>query len=335
MAIKKLKGLSLASARRQPGDLRGFKVHLSQEAKEFDLMAGQTTGLTEWDGLGEYMLAWQKPGKTDLKRKKTTKLSKKRARELKALYEGRTFSVVEKIDHGPAWWETGASLWDKRTGTGSKAAPQAPVWGYKLTPKKVPFLNLRHRIDNHVGPVFLQVMQLPEFLRGNEYTPCAPSKDEVTQFLPRGAATQLSLFGVKGVSTPRKYEHKQAAMQRALSEAFRPRDLYPQELIDNPLHLSSNPDDEVGNSWTPVTDNPIDSLIEQEEMDRRVAKALAELERLQTLLGKDKFQMLGMSANGMTNKEISDELRSQGKDVSPDAVKKALQRIRTQLKEVA
>ena len=245
------------------------------------------------------------------------------------------FKVIKPVDHGPAWWETGASQWDELTGTGSKDASQAPVWGYKMTPKKVPFLNLRHRIDNHVGPVYLQVMQFPEFLRGNEYTPCAPSKDEVTEFLPRGAATQLSLFGVKGVSSPRKYEHKQAAMNRALSEAFRPRELRPIEQFENPLHLSSNPDDEVGNSWTPVSADPLMEMLEKEEEKRRVRDTRIALKNLEKMVGSDKYKLLVMSAEGKTNKEISEELRSKGKDISPEAVKKALQRIRTQLKEVA
>ena len=257
----------------------------------------------------------------------------------------KSFAAPNKLDHGLPWWETGAAYKDELTGTGSKDAPQSPCWGYKI-PKQTP--NLRHRIDNNVGPVFPQVMSLPSFLVGNEYTPCAPSKEEVTQVLPADPMLQLRTFGHvklfkengsfwtlvnRGHST--KYEHKEAALSRALGCAFRSRDMRPCELVDNPLYLSTSPSDEEGegSSWIPTSSDPMDRMMAKEELKRRAREARNELNRLEQLLGKEKFQILCMAAEGRDSKEIAVAIgKTEG---SAPAIRQALKRIRKQLQEVA
>ena len=217
-------------------------------------------------------------------------------------------------------------------GTGSKDAAQAPTWGYLLTPKKVPFLNLRHRIDNYVGPVYMQALPLAEFLRGNGNTPWVPSKADVTINLPCGLARQLSCFGVKAVSGSRKAQYKEAALNKCLDAAFRPRELFPKEQLAKALSLDPLADEE-GNEWIPTSGNPLDVMSREEEYITRKRDAQIELDRIKKAIGEEKYTLLCLAAEGLDSKEIAERLgKTEG---SAPAIRQALARIRKQLKEVA
>jgi hypothetical protein len=204
---------------------------------------------------------------------------------------------------------------NKFTGTGSKDAAQAPIWGYRLV--KTPAKTQLNRVE-YQGIQFDQ--PLPNRY-GNRNTPCAPTLIEVTKFLPCGLADQKLLFGARH---SKRYMKKQSA----LDLLFVPRPLRPCEQVAKALSLSTNENDEVNTTWIPTTQNPIDEMANNEQYAIRQRDARLELARIKQLIGDKRFELLVLSAEGMNAREIAEKTGG-----SYEAIKKNLQRIKKQLTE--
>ena len=328
-----------------PGD---YKVIKNETAREFDRQGPVITGLDEWDGKGEFMLGWQKPGKSDLKRNKTVKLSAKKAEEKKQWVEENKRedlipyhkSVTSKIerDYLNKQDKKDKAYITAETGTGEIERNVVPFDGHQFRKPKV--ICLKPAAKDYQGLSF------------DGYT--RPLCDEQTCLpgpgtrLENGLKTQLKEFG-KRIFIPvgrkgqsKKYEKKEAALVNALSRAFSGRDLRPNEKVNRALSLDTCPVDGEDSLWlqgeNDITKShcccPMFLMEYEEEQKRSVSVARYHLGRVREHLGAAKWDLL-MESLQKTNAQIAAEINAAGGDTNTEAIKKSVQRIRKALRQLA
>ena len=140
-----------------------------------------------------------------------------------------------------------------------------------------------------------------------------------------------SLFGIGRAKHCKKYEAKTRALDNALSKVFSPR---PKYASDNTLTLDTCPVEGEESSWTPVSGDPLDQLIADEEFHHREREARLHLTKIRDHLGPDKWVLL-MASLEKTNAEIAAECNANGGDTNAEAVKKRVQRVRKALQTLS
>ena len=133
---------------------------------------------------------------------------------------------------------------------------------------------------------------------------------------------------IKNASAPRKYQAKEQALVNALSRAFAPRQKY---ASDSTLSLdTSDADAEVGRDWIPVSNDPIDVLIQEEQQRCAATHSRRELGKIRKALGADKWVLL-MASLDKTNAEIAADINRNGGDVNASTIQRRVHRIRQAL----
>lgn len=135
-----------------------------------------------------------------------------------------------------------------------------------------------------------------------------------------------SHWGVKGTTTSRKYQYKQAALDKSLDAAFRPRAAYNQEHLS--LSTWENDDTETGLGWIPLTDSLLDQWINEEEVAEAAAHMNSCMDCVTNAVSPRELEALSLKATGISNQQISQAMGvtvNRTKELLKDGRRKARQ----------
>lgn len=140
-------------------------------------------------------------------------------------------------------------------------------------------------------------------MTGVEVVAFAPVDTTITtewdaEAVAEAVETQVATFGkvsygVKGTTSSKKAAYKEAALDKSLNAAFKTK-------VHNDDALSL--DTTVDSDWTPVTGDPMDALIEEEN------ETEAMIEKARAALSVDQWAMVLAKASGKSQREIAADL---------------------------